>query len=696
MVGQHRRCLETLFLGLFGLATAGPAAEPGAAASPKTPNIVLLTLDTTRADHLGAWGWAHASTPALDALAARGTRFSRCDSAAPITLPSHATILTGQYPPRHGVRDNGTFALAADAETVAERLAARGYDSAAVISAVVLARRHGLDQGFRVYDDDLGQGYSAGTEVQERPADATTIAALARLSDLKAPFFLWVHYYDPHEEYRPPTRFADAARGPHRLYDGEISFMDEEIGRLLVALPRETVVAVVGDHGEMLGEHGERAHGLLPFAAARRVPLMLAGPGVPIGQVSRCLARTADLAPTLLALAGVDPLADADGESLLPLDAAAGCDRVSYSESFLPYYAYKWYPLRTLSDGRALFLDAPTPGFFRLDIDPGESRDLAASEPGLTKLWSERLGRLRRDWGEAAGRASSPTTALDREQLEKLASLGYLAGGGGGVISPGLPDPRSRVGVAARLDSAATAVRQGRCFEVLRDLEGIVKEDPHNFPALSLAGQCLRDAGRDRDALALFERAARENPASAVPVANVAGCRLRLGEKNEAEREFRRALVLDPTQGESAANLARLLRERGDASEAFAVLDGAIAAGGLDPMLYLERGTARASAGRLEAALADFREAARRAPTDVVALENVGRATFQLGRLLEAAIAYESLARLSPDRGDVWKTLTALYLELGDAAGVDRTAREALRLENDPGERAKLEALLAP
>src|SRR5262249_10266545 len=231
------------------------------------PSLVLITLDTTRADHLGAWGWPYAHTPNLDALAARGTRFVRCDTAAPITLVSHATLLSGLFPPRHGVRDNGTFVLPERIETVAERLRARGYDTAAVVSAVVLARRQGLAQGFRIYDDDLGAGYAQGTVVSERQAEQTTAAAAAALAGLKRPFFLWVHYFDPHEEYRPPTRFADSVKGPHRLYDGEIAYMDEQIGALLQKLPAPTDVVAVGDHGEMLGEHAELTPRLLPYPA---------------------------------------------------------------------------------------------------------------------------------------------------------------------------------------------------------------------------------------------------------------------------------------------------------------------------------------------------------------------------------------------------------------------------------------------
>ncbi|HEV2845955.1 MAG TPA: sulfatase-like hydrolase/transferase, partial [Thermoanaerobaculia bacterium] len=521
------------------------AAPPKAPASP--PNLILVTLDTTRADHLGAWGWPHARTPHLDALAARGTRFARCDTAAPITLPSHATILTGLYPPRHGVRDNGTFTLAPKLETVAERLAARGYDTAAVVSAVVLARRHGLGQGFRIYDDDLKEGYAAGTQVSERQAGETTAAALAAAGKLKPPYFLWVHYFDPHDEYRPPTRFADRATGPHRLYDGEIASMDDAIGRLLAGLPKDAAVVVVGDHGEMLGEHGESTHGLLLFEGARRVPLILAGPQVPAGKVSSCLTRTADVAPTLLSLAGAPVPAGLDGRPLLPLPAR--CDRTSYSETFLPFFAYKWYPLRALSDGAVLFLKAPASGLYR-----DEKTDLAAREPKVVAAWEKRLAAMLAGMGEALEPEVQAGGALSEEERRELASLGYIGGGSGGKVRGDLPDPRRMVAVAQDLHRASAKVQEGKCPEALPQLQAIVKRDPHNAPALSLAGFCLRRAGRHESALNAFQQAARESPASANPAAGAGAALLALGRKDEAEKELRRALALDPSHTEAATD----------------------------------------------------------------------------------------------------------------------------------------------
>jgi choline-sulfatase len=674
------------------LAAAAPSREAQAPPAPSR-SLILITLDTTRADHLGAWGWPHARTPNLDALAARGTRFARCDTAAPITLPSHATILTGLYPPRHGVRDNGTFVLAGGVETVAERLAVQGYDTAAVVSAVVLARRHGLDQGFRLYDDDLEAGYAAGTEVAERQAEAATAAALAAAGKLRAPFFLWVHYFDPHDEYRPPSRFADRVGGPHRLYDGEIAFMDEQIGRLLAGLPRDVTVAVVGDHGEMLGEHGEETHGLLLNRGARRVPLILAGPGVPAGKVHDCLVRTADVAPTLLSLAGAPVPSGLDGKALLPLPSR--CDRIAYGESFLPFFAYKWYPLRFLSGERGLYVRGPRGSLYDLKTDLEEKDDLAPRRPGEVRTWETRLRRLLAGAGETLDAEVRAGSGLAEEERKALESLGYAGGGSGGAVRGDLPDPRRMVDVARDLHRASEAVQQGRCPEGLPMLQSVLRRDPHNTPALNLAGFCLEAAGRLESALNAYRQAGREDPRSANPAASAAGVLLRLGRKDEAEQEYRRALGLDASHSDAAAGLARLLAGRGERADALKVLDAAIQAGSRAPEVYLERALALAGAGRVEDALRDFREAARRAPTDPVPLEGAARASYQLGRHREAVQLYEHLLRLQPDRLDLWKTAGAIYFyDLQDRPSAERCFRRALTLEIDPRERAKLEGLL--
>jgi choline-sulfatase len=453
-----------------------------------------------------------------------------------------------------------------------------------------------------------------------------------------------------------------------------------------------SAIVVAGDHGEMLGEQGETTHGLLLGAGARRVPLIVAGAGVAAERVD-CLVRTADVAPTLLALGGIEPLRGLDGRNLLAADR--GCGGISYSESFLPFFAYKWYPLRALSDGRALFLQAPRPSLFDLDVDPREEHDRGAREPALIELWRGRLERLLGAAGERLETAFEAGSSLDADSLRELAALGYLAGGAGGAVSAELPDPRGKVDVARRLHEAAAKVQAGSCSEALRELDRIVDEDPRNFPALCLAGQCLRDAGRHEQAVEIFRRAAKENPRSPVPPANLGSSLLALGRLEEGERELRHALALDAADGASAARLARHLRERGRPAEAFAVLDAAVEAGSRLSELYLERGTARAEAGRLEPALADFREAAKRDPQNAVAAENVARALFQLGRAREAMYAYQALSRLAPARLDAWKTLGALALEIGERETALEAFRSALRLETDTAERAALERVIA-
>jgi tetratricopeptide (TPR) repeat protein len=417
---------------------------------------------------------------------------------------------------------------------------------------------------------------------------------------------------------------------------------------------------------------------------------------VPAGHTHECLVRTADIAPTLLHLAGVPVPAGLDGQSLLPLPAGGkSCDRTSYSESFLPFFAYKWYPLRSLSTDRFFYLHAPKSSLYQIPSDPDEKTDVGPQQPGALRLWEKQLRDLLKGAGESLDAEVRPENVLTEEQRRQLASLGYLGGGSGGAVRPNLPDPRKMADIADALHDAAAAVQQGKCKEALPRLNVIVKRYPHNFPALSLAGSCLEDAGRIDSALALFQRAMKENELSAVPVANAAACLRKLGRKEEAEKEYRHALALDPSLGEAASNLAQMLGERGERAQAVKVLDAAVAAGSYSSEVFLERGLLQAEMNRLPEALRDFREAARRNPIATVPLENAARAAYRLGQNREAVQLYEQLLRLQPSRGDLWKTAGALYLyELKDEADALRCFRRALTLEADPAERQKIEAII--
>lgn len=692
---------RTLILGTvlsFAPLALVPMTSEGEAPSPSRPNLVLITLDTTRADHLGVWGWSHARTPFLDRLAARGTRFTRCDTAVPITLPSHATLLTGLFPPRHGVRDNGTFVLSEALETVSTRLRAAGYDTGAVVSAVVLSRRYGLARGFRIYDDDLGVGEDGLAEASERLAGDATRAARAVLSQLTTPYFLWVHYFDPHTDYTPPPPFDRALGGPHRAYDGEIAYMDEQIGVLLTALPEDTTWLVVGDHGEMLGDGGELEHGLLLGAGARRVPLLLVGPQLPSGRRVDCLVRTADVAPTLLELAGLEAAGDLDGRSLLPLlQPDAACDRLSYTESYLPFFAYRWYPLRALSDDRWLYVHAPRPSLYDLTADAGEVRDLAAARPRDVAAWRRRLAAMLTAAGESLeGGTVAAGKSLSAEEEAQLRSLGYFGGSSAPrQVHSDLPDPRAMIDVAKAVHRAAGLVDAGRCGEALPALQAAIHRAPHNVPALNLAGLCLRQAGRLESAFNAFQRAAEAAPNSPVPWVNGGACLLQLGRHEEAEKYYARAFALDPTAAGAAANLAALLRGRRQPVEAARVLDVAYAAGSRHLGIFLERGMLAAELQDYEAAFGHFTAALARDADHPGALESAARAALLSGKPRAAAGFFERLLALMPARADLWATLGGLYLErLDDRAAALRCFRHAHETETDAGRRNRLEALI--
>src|SRR5712692_7602395 len=314
-----------LFAALLALLVVAGCRGERAAGTPATrPNVLLVTIDTLRADHLGCYGHGGAATPTIDALAARGVRFVTAIAHVPLTGPSHASILTGRTPLGHGFRDNGGYVIPAEAKTAAEDFRQAGYRTAAFVSGFPLDRRFGFDRGFDAYDDHLPKGNDPRrTPYVERLADATTDAALRWLGSpvpagAPASFFLWVHYYDPHAPYEPPAALADRFRAAP--YDGEIAFVDAQLARLLRGLEEKgalarTVVLVTADHGEALGEHGEDTHGLFVYDATLRVPWIMAGPGLPSGRVAGVVARGIDVLPTLLDYAGLPMPAEIEGRS---------------------------------------------------------------------------------------------------------------------------------------------------------------------------------------------------------------------------------------------------------------------------------------------------------------------------------------------------------------------------------------------
>ena len=621
--GRRAAAAGLLLLGAGAAAAAAGARPSRASEAPAPPGgLVLLTLDTTRADHLGCYGGA--ATPALDALAARGTRWLNALTPSPLTLPAHASLLTGLEPPEHGVRDNGVTVLGDSVPTVATVLAGRGWDTAAFVASRVLDRRFGLDRGFDRYDDRMAAEALGEYGYPERDAEAVTDAALAWLAARTAaglprdggaegakaapPFFLWVHYYDPHAPYQPP---APAGSSDESRYRGEIAFMDAQIGRLLAALPPGALIAAVGDHGESLGEHGERAHGIFLYQASLHVPLIVAGPGVPAGAEIAETVSARRLAPTLLRLLGAAPPAGmaAPLPGLPGLGEPPAAEAV-YSETRMPLSAYGWSPLEALTDGGWRLIVAPRPELYDLAADPGETANrIDDRRPVARRLRDELAARTQ-------GFASRPAPAApaDPELEAALRSLGYATGGrAAGERGDGI-DPKDGIAMLDELARAKELRAAGHAAEAAAALEKLVERNPSNVPLWTNLGAALGTAGRGEAALAAYRRAVELNPWLDFLHVNLAEALWRLGRADEARREYELALEINPRAASAWLALAEMAARRGDAAGERRLLGEAVAAGTASAGILARLGQIEMEAGETAAAAGRFAEATELAP----------------------------------------------------------------------------------
>ena len=394
-------------------------------------NLVVITLDTTRADRIGAYGVkGAATTPALDRIARDGVLFEDATSPAPLTLPAHCTLFTGRLPPGHGAREN-VGALAARTPTLALALHARGYRTGAFVGSLVLARSRGLSRGFDVYDDHMS--WSGGAAHPRRRADAVVDRALGWISGTgSSPFFAWLHFYDAHAPYEATAPF-DHTDAAHR-YEAAIASIDVQIGRLRAYLDqhdltRRTILVVIGDHGEGLGEHGELTHGLFLYQSVLHVPFILRAPTVPGGRRVRAAVSSADLTPTVLDLLGAPPIGNSDGRSLVPLilSPSQGAGPDVYAENVYPQRRFKWSEMRAIRSGRLKLIDKTRPELYDLARDPDEAHDLSAEQPEVVA----RLARRLRGWearldAHAAGDKGSAAPA-PADVRAGLMSLGYVS-----------------------------------------------------------------------------------------------------------------------------------------------------------------------------------------------------------------------------------------------------------------------------
>jgi arylsulfatase A-like enzyme len=546
-----------------GRRPVGPAAGP---------SIVLVTLDTLRADRLASDG----PMPRLRELAAGGAVFRRAHAQVPLTLPSHTTILTGRGVRGHGVRDNIGYALGPEIPTVAERFSSAGYATAAFVGGYPLVRSFGLGRGFDLYDDRMTRAPPTGRSGHtERRAEQVVDAALDWVRRRTAqPLFVWVHLFDPHDPYEAPPPFDGRFSHP---YDDEVAYTDHQLGRLFDGIGRhvdgDVWTIVTADHGEALGEHGEATHGVLLYEPTIHVPLVIAPPGTIAPKVVDTSVSLIDVAPTLLEAAGLPLLDGCDGRSLLPYlrgDGAAPADGALYLESIHGRRKYGWAPLAGFLDWPQKFVSAPRPELYDLERDPRERRNLAGDAD--LNAHEERLRKIR---DAPLPDARRTTSAAD---LDRLAGLGYV----GAVTAPPRddifdeiprPDPKERIAALAPLERGLAAMAAGRAEQAGRELDSALRLDPDNLVALNNLGILAMQAGEVERAAELFARGLERDDDAAQLANNLGMARSRQGRQAEAVAAYRRALAARPGFTAARFNLALALYRSGKREAALRELE---------------------------------------------------------------------------------------------------------------------------
>ncbi len=582
---------SVLFATVLSIFSATLLSVSSRAQSPP-PNVLLITIDTVRADRIGAYGYSKASTPVLDRLAREGVRFANATTQAPLTGPAHAALLTGVYPARLGVRDNATTPIPESATTAAEAFKAKGYRTGGFVGAFVVTAPYGFAQGFDVFDADF-PGFTDAQKLQvQRRGDAVVDAALKWLeADARSaqPFFGWVHLYDAHAPYDAPAPFG--ARFKASPYDGEIAYVDACIGRLIAALEQSgrldrTIVTVVADHGESLGEHGEAEHGMFLYEGVLRIPWIVRLPGrAHAGATIDEQVRAIDVLPTIAQLARV-PLSGVDGDALVPAINGTARTNVpaSYAETYYPKWHYGWSELRSLRDGRWKYIDAPKPELFDLSGDAGEQRNLAGARGPLAAGMSAAVARIGGGFGPAAT-ATAPQP--DAETLARLRSLGYV-----GMAAPARPgvrgaDPKDMIAGAEafRVDISRAMDALGRNDgpAAIIQLKRLLATNPRSYELHLFLGDAYAATRQFDNALGEYAAAALVNPRTAAPALSAARAYLAQGDTTRALQKADEAGRIEPGATDVTVVRGTIYERDGRTADAMSAYAAAVRANPSDP-----------------------------------------------------------------------------------------------------------------
>ncbi len=660
-------------------------------------NLLIVTLDTTRADHMGAYGNHDIETPSFDRIAHEGVLFEQAVSAAPLTLPVHSSMFTGKFPPEHGVRDNGGFFLGPEQTTLAEVLKAHGYRTGGFIAAYVLDSKWGINQGFDTYFDkfDLSETQAISVASIQRPANEVVDQALPWIEAARGgPFFAWIHLYDAHAPYRPPEPFATTYKT--HPYNGEIAFADSQVARVLrklqdLGLYDRTVIMVMGDHGESLGDHGEAAHGFFVYNSTTHVPFAIRAPfSRTMGRTVADPVRSVDVMPTALDLLGIAPPGGLSGVSLAPLLAGAkaelGLD--AYSEAMYPLHHYGWSDLHALRSGRYKVIDAPRPELYDEERDPSEAINLYDARRALADTM---IGRLRSmEDGFAKTQAAIPAASVDPDARQRLAALGYV----GSFVATsadsrtGRADPKDKIDLFNTLGEATELTKevddQGRppFDRVMALLNGIVRKDPEVIDAWFMMGtQCLTHGDFEK-AVAYFTHTLALKPDYDLAVYNLAQAYRRMGNDEAALTGFEHYLTLDPKDPFVQYQMGEIWLDRGDVPKAEQLFRRALE---IDPqvaaaknalgVIALQRGDP-ATAGRL------INEALATKPNLRLAHFNLALLAEQRGDVRTAEREYLAELKAHPESYKAAFNVSRLYEQVGDRDGQIAALKQSI--ESNP------------
>ncbi|MEW6379509.1 MAG: tetratricopeptide repeat protein [bacterium] len=683
---------------LLLLLTCLPAAWPVQGEKQRPCNVLLITIDTLRADHLGCYGYRAIQTPNIDALARQGVLFWQAFTPVPITLPSHVSLLSGLYPHQHGVLDNGSFSLKKETLTLAEILKERGFSTGAIIGSFVLDSTFGLDQGFDDYNDHLPkQQTTMAVHFSERRAAEVTGLALSRIRDHKNrkrfPFFLWLHYFDPHAPYEAPEPFK--GRYSQSPYDGEIASVDHCLGTLFQELKKQglfdqTLIVLTADHGEGLGEHQESTHGNFLYDSTIRVPLILKLPkNAPDGDPKqvKSLVRTIDVLPTILDLAGLSAYIPKkiDGLSMLPLIRRSqdqNNERCLRCETFSPLFHYGWSPELGVRTAQWKYIEAPKPELYYLIQDPGEKVNLyrqqhpKASELRSSLESSRRLGRL------PSPSSSSPAqrNRLIREQLQ---SLGYLQVKA--PLSPrawaNLPDAKDKVEVLKGIDEGVADLAQGRYQEALGKFTAIVGSDPANISALFYQACLYRRLRQYSSAIDALRKILDLDPTHLDIHNHLGSIYHEIHDPNQAIREFRQEIELHPNHAEAYYNLAVDYADQGKIQKALDTVRTLLRLDQTSAEGYNLRGKIRIREGDPAGAEGDFRKAISLWPEYADAHNNLGVLYGQQGKQAQALRELTLAGDLDPQNAGILINLANACLQHKHYSLAEKHFQRALLLE---------------